>query len=165
MIKTQNQEVPAFGYGTFKIALALATVTSMLAIFAVSANAASTPSPTPVTAACKKTYTEVVNADKVYIALQFGVVAAAKAYVASNTLTNKLLYNNSYVKAIQAANAELNFAIKSSNCYSAKNIAGYKANVKTNLTQIASIISANVNGQLVGDPKKMTTFKPVGLLK
>ena len=113
----------------------------------------------------KKTYTEVVNADKVYIALQYGVVAAAKAYVASNSLTNKLLYNNSYVKAIQASNVELNLAIKSANCYSAKNIAGYKANVKTNTAQIASIISANVNGQLVGDPKKMTTFKPVGLLK
>ena len=107
----------------------------------------------------------MVNADKVYIALQYGVVAAAKAYVASNSLTNKLLYNNSYVKAIQAANTELNFAIKSANCYSAKNIAGYKANVKTNTAQIASIIAANVNGQLVGDPKKMTTFKPVGLLK
>ena len=97
--------------------------------------------------------------------MQYGVVAAAKAYVASNSLTNKLLYNNSYVKAIQAANTELNFAIKSANCYSSKNIAGYKANVKTNTAQIASIISANVNGQLVGDPKKMTTFKPVGLLK
>ncbi len=153
MIKTQN----------WIAALAVAVTTSILGLSAAAAGV--TSSPAPVSAACKKTYTEVVNADKVYIALQYGVVAAAKAYVASNSLTNKLLYNNSYVKAIQAANTELNFAIKSANCYSAKNIAGYKANVKTNTAQIASIISANVNGQLVGDPKKMTTFKPVGLLK
>ena len=153
MIKTQN----------WIAALAVAVTTSILGLSAAAAGV--TSSPAQVSAACKKTYTEVVNADKVYIALQYGVVAAAKAYVASNSLTNKLLYNNSYVKAIQAANTELNFAIKSANCYSAKNIAGYKANVKTNTAQIASIISANVNGQLVGDPKKMTTFKPVGLLK
>ena len=153
MIKTQN----------WIAALAVAVTTSILGLSAAAAGV--TSSPAPVSAACKKTYTEVVNADKVYIALQYGVVAAAKAYVASNSLTNKLLYNNSYVKAIQAANTELNFAIKSANCYSSKNIAGYKANVKTNTAQIASIIAANVNGQLVGDPKKMTTFKPVGLLK
>ena len=153
MIKTQN----------WIAALAVIVATSILGLSAATAGV--TSSSAPVSAACKKTYTEVVNADKVYIALQYGVVAAAKAYVASNSLTNKLLYNNSYVKAIQAANTELNFAIKSANCYSSKNIAGYKANVKTNTAQIASIISANVNGQLVGDPKKMTTFKPVGLLK
>ena len=153
MIKTQN----------WIAALAVAVTTSILGLSAAAAGV--TSSPAPVSAACKKTYTEVVNADKVYIALQYGVVAAAKAYVASNSLTNKLLYNNSYVKAIQAANTELNFAIKSANCYSSKNIAGYKANVKTNTAQIASIIAANVNGQLVGDPKKMTTFKPVSLLK
>jgi len=36
--------------------------------------------------------------------------------------------------------------------------------VKSNLTQITNIRSANINGQLVGDPKKMISFKPVGLL-
>jgi len=163
MIPTQNLAERAGWRKTLKPLLALTIVGSFFAVSIPPVNAAT--SPAPVTAACKKTYTEVVNADKVYIALQFGVVAAAKAYVASNSPTNRLLYNDSYVKAIQAANTELNFAIKSSNCYSAKNIAGYKANVKTNLTQIANIYTANVNGQLVGDPKKMTTFKPVGLLK
>ena len=112
MIKTQN----------WIAALAVIVATSILGLSAAMAGV--TSSPAPVSAACKKTYTEVVNADKVYIALQYGVVAAAKAYVASNSLTNKLLYNNSYVKAIQAANTELNFAIKSANCYSSKNIAG-----------------------------------------
>jgi len=85
--------------------------------------------------------------------------------VASNSLTNRLVYNNSYIKAIQAANAELNIAIKNPACYPAKNITSYVANVKTNSTEIANIIAANVNGQLVGDPKKMATFKPIGLLR
>ena len=119
----------------------------------------------PKSVACQKVFTEVVNADKVYIALQYGVVKAATDYVASNSLSNRLLYNDSFIKAIQAATTELNFAIKSPKCYPAKNIKGYLANVKTNLKQIANIQTANVNGQLVGDPQKMTTFKPVGLLK
>lgn len=115
--------------------------------------------------ACQKVFTEVINADKVYIALQYGVVKAATDYVANNSLSNRLFYNDSFIKAIQAATTELNFAIKSPKCYPAKNIKGYLANVKTNLKQIANIQTANVNGQLVGDPQKMTTFKPVGLLK
>ena len=119
----------------------------------------------PISAACKAIYTSVIKADRLYISLQFDVVSAAKAYVASNSLTNRLVYNNSYIKAIQAGNAELNIAIKSPGCYSAKNISSYKANVKTNLSEIATIFAANVNGQIVGDPKKMATFKPVGLLK
>lgn len=121
--------------------------------------------PSQTSVACQKVFTEVVNADKVYIALQYGVVKAATDYVANNSLSNRLLYNDSFIKAIQAATTELNFAIKSPKCYPAKNIKGYLANVKTNLKQIANIQTANVNGQLVGDPQKMTTFKPVGLLK
>ncbi len=149
--------------GWLRALMSLSILASTLQISTFSASAATTPA--AISASCKKTYTEVVNADKVYIALQFGVVAAAKAYVASNSLTNKLLYNNSFSNAIRAANRELTFAIKSSGCYPAKNIVGYKANIKSNLTQITKIEAANVNGQLVGDPKKMTTFIPVGLLK
>lgn len=115
--------------------------------------------------ACQKVFTEVVNADKVYIALQYGVVKAATDYVASNSLQNRLLYNDSFITAIAAANKELTFAITNPRCYPAKNITGYQANVKSNLKQIAGIHNANVNGQLVGNPQKMTTFKPVGLLK
>jgi hypothetical protein len=37
--------------------------------------------------------------------------------------------------------------------------------VKVNLAAIATIYKENVNGQIVGDPKKMSTYKPVGLLK
>jgi hypothetical protein len=107
----------------------------------------------------------VVNADKVYVALQYGVVKAATNYVANNSLSNRLLYNDSFVTAIDAADRELGFAISNPQCYPAKKIAEYKGNVKSNLTQIAGIRKANVNGQLVGDPTKMTTYKPVGLLK
>ena len=133
----------------------------LLPLIATPADAATTKLPV----ACQKVFAEVVNADKVYIALQYGVVKAATDYVASNSLSNRLLYNDSFIKAIQAASAELNIAIKNPKCYPVKNITGYLANVKSNLKQIANIYTANVNGQLVGDPQKMTTFKPVGLLK
>ncbi len=133
------------------------------------ASATPTATPTPVTTsiptACKKVYVEVVNADKVYIALQYGVVKAATDYEANQSFSNKLVYNDSFITAIQAANRELGFAISNPQCYPAKNITGYKSNVKSNLAQITGIRSANINGQLVGDPKKMTTFKPIGLLK
>ncbi len=145
---------------------ALPVITVVASFFGIStATASATASPAPISAACKAIYTSVIKADRLYISLQFDVVSAAKAYVASNSLTNRLVYNNSYIKAIQAGNAELNIAIKSPGCYSAKNISSYKANVKTNLSEIATIFAANVNGQIVGDPKKMATFKPVGLLK
>ena len=123
------------------------------------------PSAPAVTVACQKVTTQVLNADKVYIALQFGVVKAAQDYVALENLTNRLNYNQSYIKAIQAANAELNLFIKNPNCYSAANLAAAKKEVKTNLTAINTIYTDNVNGQIVGDPKKMSTYKPVGLLK
>ena len=150
-----------------KIGAAALLGASLLQISAGSALAASA-TPTPVTSAipasCKKVYVEVVNADKVYIALQYGVVKAATDYEANQSFSNKLIYNDSYITAIQAANRELNFAISNPQCYPAKNITGYIANVKSNLTQITNIRSANINGQLVGDPKKMISFKPVGLL-
>lgn len=147
--------------------MALLLLASLMQVSASAALAASA-SPTPVTssipASCKKVYVEVVNADKVYIALQYGVVKAATDYEANQSFSNKLIYNDSYITAIQAANRELNFAISNPQCYPAKNITGYIANVKSNLAQITNIRSANINGQLVGDPKKMMSFKPVGLL-
>ena len=150
-----------------RIGVALILLASLMQVSASAALAASA-SPTPVTssipASCKKVYVEVVNADKVYIALQYGVVKAATDYEANQSFSNKLIYNDSYITAIQAANRELNFAISNPQCYPAKNITGYIANVKSNLAQITNIRSANINGQLVGDPKKMMSFKPVGLL-
>ena len=141
--------------------LSLAIAASLLQMGSSGASAATPTLP----ASCQKVFTKVINADKVYVALQYGVVKAATDYVADNSLTNRLKYNLSYITAINAANRELGFAISSPQCYPAKNIAGYKANVKSNLAQIDGIHKANVNGQLVGDPQKMTTFKPVGLLK
>jgi len=150
-----------------RMGVALILLASLMQESASAALAASA-SPTPVTssipASCKKVYVEVVNADKVYIALQYGVVKAATDYEANQSFSNKLIYNDSYITAIQAANRELNFAISNPQCYPAKNITGYIANVKSNLAQITNIRSANINGQLVGDPKKMMSFKPVGLL-
>ena len=150
-----------------RMGVALILLASLMQVSASAALAASA-SPTPVTssipASCKKVYVEVVNADKVYIALQYGVVKAATDYEANQSFSNKLIYNDSYITAIQAANRELNFAISNPQCYPAKNITGYIANVKSNLAQITNIRSANINGQLVGDPKKMMSFKPVGLL-
>lgn len=128
----------------------------------VSTAASSAPA---VTVACQKVTTQVVNADKVYIALQLGVVKAAQDYVALENLTNRLNYNQSYIRAIQAANVELNFFIKNPKCYTAANLVAAKKEIKTNLAAINTIYTDNVNGQIVGDPKKMTTYKPVGLLK
>jgi hypothetical protein len=146
---------------------AIVVGTAVLSLLGAGAEAA-TPTVAPtkaLPASCAKVFTEVVNADKVYVALQYGVVKAATDYEANSSLQNRLVYNDSFITAIEAANKELNFAISNPQCYPAKNITGYKANVKSNLAQIAGIHTANVNGQLVGDPKKMTRFKPVGLLK
>ena len=144
-----------------KVGIALALGVSVLQSAAGVSSAAVPTLP----AACQKVFTKVMNADKVYVALQYGVVKAATDYVANNSLSNRLLYNQSFITAIKAANVELSFAIASPRCYPAKNIVGYQANIKNNLVQIASIYRANVHGQLVGDPQKMQTFKPVGLLK
>lgn len=146
---------------SLKVGLVLVVGATVLQVTTISARAAT---PTSL-ASCQKVRTKVVNADKIYVALQYGVVKAATDYIADNSLSNRLLYNGSFITAIDAANKELGLAISSPHCYSAKSIVGYKANVKSNLTQIAGIYAANVHGQVVGDPKKMTTFKPVGLLK
>jgi|GEM_PF-495902 len=147
-----------------KVGLALALGALALQSVAVTASAA-VPTHPALPVACQKVFTKVINADKVYVALQYGVVKAATDFVANNSLSNRLLYNQSFITAIKAANTELSFAIASPRCYPAKNIVSYKANIKSNLAQIASIYRANVHGQLVGDPQKMQTFKPVGLLK
>lgn len=146
---------------SLKVGLVLVMGATVLQATTISAHAATPTLP----ASCHKVTTKVINADKIYVALQYGVVKAATDFIASNSLSNRLLYNGSFILAIKAANNELNLAISSPQCYSAKNLLGYKANVKSNLAQIAGIYSANVHGQLVGDPKKMTTFKPVGLLR
>ena len=116
-------------------------------------------------AACKKVFTQIVKDDNAYIAQQYAVVQAAKNYEASNSLTNRLNYNQSYVSAISAANVELKFFIKNPKCYPTSSMAQAQKSVTANLTAIANIYKENVNSQVVGDPKKMTTFKPVCLLK
>ncbi len=141
-----------------RFALAMALGVSVVQFSMAPANAA-------VSAACQKVTTQVVNADKIYIALQYGVVKAAKDYVALENLTNRLNYNQSYVTAIQAADAELNIFIKNPKCYTAANLASAKKELKANLGAIATIYTENVNGQIVGDPKKMSTYNPVGLLR
>ncbi len=146
---------------SLKVGLVLVVGVTVLQVMTISARAATATLP----ASCQKVTTKVVNADKIYVALQYGVVKAATDYIANNSLSNRLLYNQSFIVAIKAANKELGLAIGSPLCYSAKSLVGYKANVKSNLAQIAGIYTANVHGQLVGDPQKMTTFKPIGLLK
>ncbi len=126
---------------------------------------AAKPPATAVTAACKKVYKEIVNADNIYVATQYGVIAAAKSYMAAGTLVNKLSYNQSFITVFKAANAELNIALKNSKCYPATSVKTYLAGVKSNLTQISTIQSYNINGQLYYDVKKASVIKPVGLLK
>lgn len=160
MISSKPLQSRAFNHA-LKVGLALAIGVSTLQSAVNTAGAAAPVLP----AACQKVFTKVINADKVYVALQYGVVKAATDFVASNSLSNRLVYNESYVNAIKAANTELSFAIANPQCYPAKNIVGYRANIKHNLAQIAGIYTANVHGQVVGNPTKMQTFKPVGLLK
>ena len=126
---------------------------------------AAKPPATAVTAACKKVYKEIVNADNIYVATQYGVIAAAKSYIASGTLINKLSYNQSFITVFKAANAELNIALKNSKCYPAASVKTYLAGVKSNLNQISTIQTYNINGQLYYDVKKASVIKPVGLLK
>jgi hypothetical protein len=40
-----------------------------------------------------------------------------------------------------------------------------KQGIADNQKSITAVQADNVAGQVVGDPKKMTTYKPVGLLK
>lgn len=142
-----------------RLVILIGLASTSLLTSSVAANAAA------MSAACQKVNVRMINADKIYIALQYGVVKAAQNYVADSSLSNRLLYNDSYIKAIQAINTELNFAITAPKCYPADNVAKYAVTVKTNLTEITNIQNANINGQVVGDPKKMTKYKPVGLLK
>jgi len=119
----------------------------------------------PVPAFCKKVTTEVINADKVYIALQYGVVQAAKAYLANANLTNRLLYNNSFIKVFQAAITEYNFFLNNPKCYPTTSPASIKKAIAANQTSIATVQSDNINAAAAGDPKKMAAYNPVGLLK
>ena len=134
-----------------------------------SAQAAASPAATtllPATnPACVKVTTELKNADKVYVALQYGVIATAKAYLAKNTLVNLLAYNNSIVKVLEAANKEYKVGSSNTHCVAASTIAIYQSYLKKNLATISSIQTSNINGQPVGAPKSWLTYIPAGLLK
>ena len=157
--------------------LVLAISTSLAGAMATTAYATTTTKPTatataiakpPATAgtpACQKVYKEVINADNVYLALQYGIVSAAKIYLAAGSLVNKLAYNESFAEVFKAQNAELNLAVKNPKCYPVSSIKGYLANIKSATTQIATIQSYIINGQIYYDPKKATALKPSGLLK
>ena len=127
--------------------------------------AASKPPATSRTPACQKVYKEIVNADNIYVATQYGIISAARTYLAAGTFINKLAYNQSFTTVFKAANAELNIAIKNPKCYPVVGLKSYAAGIKTNLVQIATIQSYNINGQIYYDPKKATVLKPSGLLK
>ena len=127
--------------------------------------ASSSAEAAPIPAACKKITTEVINADKVYVALQYGVVQAAKAYLANQSLTNRLNYNDSYIPVFKAAITEYTYFLKNSQCYPTTSLTQVKQGISDNQKSITAIQADNVAGQVVGDPKKMSTFKPVGLLK
>lgn len=161
MTRARSRHINLSGAAKKTIVVILSVLTSV----STAQLSTAAPSAPAVTVACQKVMTRVLNADKVYIAFQYGVVKAAQDYVALENLVNRLNYNQSYIKAIQAANVELNFFIKNPKCYTATILTSAKKEVKTNLDAITSIYTDNVNGQIVGDPKKMSTYKPVGLLK
>ena len=157
--------------------LVLTLSTAWVGAIATTANATTTPKPssaatatarlplTARTAACQKVYKEIVNADNIYVATQYGIIAAARTYLAAGTFVNKLAYNESFTTVFKAANAELNIAIKNPKCYPVAGLKSYVAGIKTNSVQIATIQSYNINGQIYYDPKKATVLKPAGLLK
>ena len=156
------------------LVLALAiTIPSLQLVLPVDrAAAAATPKPSatssilPGTAPeCVKVTTKLKNADKVYIAYQYGVIAAAKKYLAANNLTNVLLYNNSIIKVLEAANTEYKFGSSDPKCVDAATIATYQSYLKKNLATIAGIQNSNISGQPVGAPKSWLTYVPAGLLK
>lgn len=155
---------------TLSLVLALTLATPATSHAATSA-ATQKPSPAansllPATnPACVKVTTELKNADKVYTALQYGVIATAKAYLAKNTLVNLLAYNNSIIKVLEAANKEYTIGSSNVRCVAASTIATYQSYLKKNLATIASIQTSNVNGQPVGAPKSWLTYIPAGLLK
>jgi hypothetical protein len=155
---------------TFTLGLSIAAA---LVLMPVSAQAAASHAATPAATtllpasnpACVKVTTELKNADKVYVALQYGVITNAKAYIAKNTLVNLLAYNNSIIKVLEAANKEYQFGSSNPRCVAASTIATYQSYLKKNLATIASIQTSNINGQPVGAPKSWLTYIPAGLLK
>ena len=155
------------------LALVYALPGSQLAFNPEIADAATTPSASPsaqsllpaTTPACIKVITELRNADKVYIALQYGVIATAKEYLAANTLVNLLAYNNSVIKVLQAANTEYKFGSSNPRCVAASTIATYRSNMKKNLASISNIQTSNISGRPIGSPRSWLTYTPIGLLK
>jgi len=150
------------------MALALVPVNAQAAATPAASHAASSAPTTLLPAtnpACVKVTTELKNADKVYVALQYGVIATAKAYLAKNTLVNLLAYNNSIIKVLEAANKEYKFGSSNPRCVAASTIATYNSYLKKNLATISSIQTSNINGQPVGAPKSWLTYIPAGLLK
>ena len=154
---------------TLSTSVAGATATYSNATTTAKPSSAATAAPKPPvtsrSAACQKVYKEIVNADNIYVATQYGIIAAARTYLAAGTFVNKLSYNESFTTVFKAANAELNIAIKNPKCYPVAGLKSYVAGIKTNLVQIATIQSYNINGQIYYNPKKATVLKPAGLLK
>jgi hypothetical protein len=141
------------------IAVVAAIACGGFAMTSSSAQAAAIPT------ACKKITTEVINADKVYVALQYGVVQAAKAYNANQNLTTRLNYNDSYIAVFKAAITEYTYFLKNPQCYPTTPFSKVKQGIADNQKSISAVQADNVAGQLVGDPTKMASYKPVGLLK
>ena len=144
------------------LVVALACLTPAASFAATSTPSTLLPATNP---ACVKVTTELKNADKVYVAVQYGVIATAKAYLAKNTLVNLLAYNNSIIKVLEAANKEYTFGSSNPRCVAASTIATYNSYLKKNLATISSIQTSNINGQPVGAPKSWLTYIPAGLLK
>ena len=130
--------------------------------------AAHTPKPTAtrtiISTTCQKVLVEIANADKTYVALQFGVIKAAQSYLDSTVLTNILLYNDSIINVLKAADVEYSFATSSAKCFPATSITNYSKYLKSNLASITSIQNSNISGLAVGKPKLWLTYKPIGLL-
>ena len=178
---TNNRSFIAFASRLIKrksaYVLALALFVTSAGALTSTSFAAATPKPStsatsaaklPTTAgsaACQKVYKQIVNADNIYVATQYGIIAAAKTFLASGTLVNRLAYNQSFATVFKAANAELNLALKSPKCYTAISIKSYRGGVKSNLNQISVIQNYNINGQVFYDAKKATAIKPKGLLR
>ena len=161
---------PVYRGGKFAIVLVAAAVMSFGAVTVAQASTTAKSNPTPaasatVSAACAKVYTEVTNADKVYVAYQYGIVQAAKNYLANSNLTNVLLYNDSVISALKAAGNEYTIAVKNPSCFNSSTVSSAAKNIKTNTATVTSIQSYSVAGKPVGTPKSWLTYKPVGLYK
>ena len=154
-----------------KVAFALAIAVGGIQFSVAPVHAATTPTPKPtvtrtvISTTCQKVLVEIANADKTYVALQFGVIKAAQSYLDSTVLTNILLYNDSIINVLKAADVEYSFATSNTKCFPATSIANYNNYLKSNLASITSIQNSNISGLAVGKPKSWLTYKPVGLLK